>query len=59
MASEPIGPPERWTALEPGQLLHVGPDLTPSVTTVLPDPLAHALTLDDLDLRAVAAQQEK
>ncbi len=45
--------------LQPGELLHVGIDLEPHVTTILPDPPAHQLTLADLDVRAVAAQNEK
>ena len=48
-----------WTPLQSGELLHVAPDLTPTVTTVLPDPPAHALTLDDLHGHAAAAQTER
>jgi glutamine amidotransferase len=59
VASEPIGPADAWTALAPGELLHVGPDLEPSVTLALPESPAHALTLADLDVHAVAAQQER
>jgi glutamine amidotransferase len=58
IASEPIGPQEGWRMLEPGQLLHVGPGLEPRVTTILDGPPARPLTLADLDVHAVAAQQE-
>ncbi len=59
VASEPLAEPERWTPLQPGELISVGLDLEPHVTQVLPDPPAHQLTLADLDVRAVAAQSEK
>ncbi|HVP01927.1 MAG TPA: class II glutamine amidotransferase [Solirubrobacteraceae bacterium] len=58
VASEPMGEAD-WRALQPGELLRVGVDLEPHVTTVLPSPPAHPLTLADLDVRAVAAQREK
>ena len=58
VASEPVGSPEGWRLLASGELLHVGPDLEPTVTRVLPDPPAHPLSLEDLGQRAVAAQQE-
>ncbi len=60
VASEPMGDDAgAWSPLEPGQLLHVGTDLEPHVTTILPDAPARALTLADLDPRALAAQHEK
>lgn len=59
VASEPVGPREGWRMLEPGQLLHVGADLEPRLTTIVDGPPAHLLTLADLDVRAVAAQQER
>ncbi|HEY5144674.1 MAG TPA: class II glutamine amidotransferase [Solirubrobacteraceae bacterium] len=58
VASERMGEAD-WQALQPGELLHVGLDLEPHVSLVLPDPPAHPLTLADLDVRAVAAQNEK
>ncbi|MFN8175751.1 MAG: class II glutamine amidotransferase [Solirubrobacteraceae bacterium] len=58
VASEPVGSPEGWRLLASGELLHVGPDLEPTVTRVLPDPPAHPLSLEDLGQRAVAAQRE-
>jgi glutamine amidotransferase len=59
VASEAMGTGVSWTPLQSGELLHVSPDLTPTVTTVLPDPPAHALTLEDLGIHAAAAQKEK
>jgi predicted glutamine amidotransferase len=59
VASEEMGIGYEWTPLASGELLHVAPDLTPTVTTVLPDPPAHPLTLDDLHGHAAAAQAEK
>jgi glutamine amidotransferase len=59
IASEPIGRQEGWRMLEPGQLLYVGADLEPQLTTIVEGPPAHALTLADLDVHAVAAQQER
>jgi glutamine amidotransferase len=59
VASEPVGPPDAWRPLESGQLLHVGRDLEPRIETVLPGAPAHPLTLEDLGVKAVAAQQEK
>jgi len=58
VASERMGEAD-WQPLQPGELLHVGLDLEPHVSMVLPDPPAHPLTLADLDVRAVAAQNEK
>ena len=59
VASEAMGAGPAWTPLESGQLLHVAADLTPTVTTVLPDTPAHALTLEDLGIHAAASQAEK
>ena len=59
VASEAMGEGRDWRPLESGELLHVGADLEPVVTTVLPDPPAHPLTLDDLGVRAAAAQHER
>jgi glutamine amidotransferase len=59
VASEAMGAGVAWTPLQSGELLHVAADLTPTVTTVLPDPPAHALTLEDLGIHAAAAQKEK
>jgi predicted glutamine amidotransferase len=48
-----------WTPLASGELLHVAGDLTPTVTTILAEPPAHPLTLEDLGIHAAAAQNEK
>jgi glutamine amidotransferase len=56
VASEPTDEDAGWRALEPGQLLHVGPDLQITLTQPLPDPPAHQLTLDDLGVKAAASQ---
>jgi len=59
VASEEMGVGYDWTALASGELLHVAPDLTTTVTSVLSEPPAHLLTLDDLHGHAAAAQLEK
>jgi len=59
IASEPVGLPDQWRMLEPGELLHVGADLEPRLETIVDGAPAHPLTLDDLDVHAVAAQQEQ
>jgi predicted glutamine amidotransferase len=59
VASEAMGIGYPWTPLAAGELLHVAPDLTPTVTTVLSQSPAHPLTLADLHGHAAAAQQEK
>lgn len=56
VASEPMDEDAGWTALDPGQLLHVGPDLKVEITLPLPDPPAHPLTLADLGAQAAASQ---
>jgi predicted glutamine amidotransferase len=57
LASEPMDESPGWTALESGELLHVGPDLAVERQIVLPGPPAKPLTLADLDPRAAASQQ--
>ncbi len=56
VATEEMDEDPGWRALEPGQLLHVGPDLSVSVTRRLERPPARPLTLADLDPRAAASQ---
>jgi len=56
VASEPIDEDAGWSALESGQLLHVGPDLAVTVSRPLPDPPARQLTLADLGEKAAASQ---
>jgi predicted glutamine amidotransferase len=58
VASEPMDDDPAWTALEPGQLLHVDGGLEARIETILPDPPAHLLTLADLDPKAAASQRK-
>jgi predicted glutamine amidotransferase len=48
LASEPMDEDPGWRALQPGELLHVGPELEVSSAIVLPDPPAHLLDLSTL-----------
>jgi predicted glutamine amidotransferase len=57
VASEPMDEDSGWRALEPGELLHVDPQLGVTVKRVLDRPPAHPLTLGDLEPRAAASQQ--
>jgi predicted glutamine amidotransferase len=57
VASEPMDEDDGWRALEPGELLHVGPDLHATITRPLSEPPAHRLTLADLEPRAAASQR--
>lgn len=57
VASERMDDNPHWRETEPGELLHVGPDLGVTHQVVLPDPPAHQLTLDDLHPDAAASQQ--
>jgi predicted glutamine amidotransferase len=57
VASEPMDGDPAWRELRSGQLLHVDGDLHTTVTTPLPDPPAHLLTLADLGPRAAASQR--
>jgi predicted glutamine amidotransferase len=56
VASEPMDEDPGWRALEPGELVHIGPTLKVDSTIALDGPPAHPLTLDDLEPRAAAAQ---
>jgi predicted glutamine amidotransferase len=56
IASEPMDEDPGWRALEPGELVHVGPTLKLESTIALDRPPAHQLTLGDLQPRAAAAQ---
>src|SRR3954451_21245206 len=58
IASEPMDEDPGWRPLDPGELLHVAPDLTVSRRVVLPEPPAHLLSLADLDPRAAASQSK-
>ena len=56
VASEPLDDDPGWRDLEPGELLHVGPDLAVTSTIVIEDLPRHLLTLDDLHPAAAASQ---
>ena len=43
-------------ARDPGELLHVDPDLNVTITQALTEPPAHQLTLADLGAKAAASQ---
>ncbi len=58
VATEPMDEDAGWRALEPGQLVHVAPDLKTTTTTILSEPPRHPLTLADLDPRAASSQAE-
>jgi glutamine amidotransferase len=45
-----------WRLLEPGELLHVPPDLDCVSRSIMDRPPAQRLTLQDLDQRAAASQ---
>ncbi len=57
VASEMMDEDSGWRALEPGELLHVDPNLKCSVKRVLEGPPAHQLTLADLGDKAAASQK--
>lgn len=56
VATERMDEDPGWRALAPGELLHVDGSLAVSTRTVLSEPPAHQLTLQDLDQRAAASQ---
>ncbi|MEU8694315.1 class II glutamine amidotransferase [Streptomyces sp. NPDC048665] len=57
VASEPMDESPLWRLLDPGELLHVGPDLHTTSRIALPDAPAHPLTLADLRPTAAASQR--
>lgn len=57
IASEPLDENPEWQPLEPGELLHVGPDLGVRRSIVLDGPPASQLTLEDLHPAEAASQQ--
>ncbi|MFB7507112.1 class II glutamine amidotransferase [Streptomyces broussonetiae] len=57
VASEPMDENPLWRLMDPGELLHVGPDLHPTSHIALPDPPARPLALADLAPTAAASQQ--
>jgi len=54
--SELMDEDPRWREMEPGELLHVGPDLSVRSELVLTEPPARPLSLADLRPRAAASQ---
>jgi predicted glutamine amidotransferase len=56
VASEPMDEHPGWRPLEPGELLHVAPDLRCSSTAPIVPAPAHQLTLQDLSDRAATSQ---
>ncbi|MEY9873149.1 putative glutamine amidotransferase [Streptacidiphilus sp. MAP12-33] len=57
IASERMDDNPAWQPLEPGELLHVGPDGGVTRRVILPDEPAHRLTLADLHPAAAASQR--
>ena len=57
VASEKMDDDPGWRALEPGELLHVDPELHVTRRRALDQPPARQLTLADLDPKAAASQR--
>jgi glutamine amidotransferase len=55
-ATEPMNHNPGWRPLSPGELVHVGADLTVTCAFPFPDQPAHPLTLADLEPSAAASQ---
>ncbi|MBS9535665.1 class II glutamine amidotransferase [Mycobacterium sp. M1] len=55
-ASEPMDTDPRWQLIAPGELVHVGPDLTITRDVVFPDPPVRRMRREDLSAAALAAQ---
>jgi glutamine amidotransferase len=58
VASERMDDDPGWSALEPGELVHVGRDLKVERRRVIDAAPARLLTLQDLDPKAAASQGE-
>jgi hypothetical protein len=56
IASERMDEDAGWRLLDPGELVHVDPDLKVTSTKALDQPPAHPLTLADLGAKAAASQ---
>jgi predicted glutamine amidotransferase len=56
LASEPMDDDPGWRALEPGEMLHVSPELDVSAAVVLPDPPAQMLDLSTLGEQGRSSQ---
>ena len=59
VASERMDEDAGWRALEPGELLHIDPDLQVTITRSLERPPRRQLTLSDLTGKAATSQAEK
>jgi predicted glutamine amidotransferase len=57
IASEPLDDETDWRALEPGELLHVTPDVVAHSRIILDRPPRHELGVDDLDPRSAESQR--
>lgn len=57
VASEPMDEDPGWRELEPGELIHVRPDLGVESTVAVAEPPTTLLTLDDLRPQAAASQR--
>ena len=57
VASEPMDDHPDWRALEPGELLHVTPDVQTHSRIVVDRPPRHVLGVDDLDPRSAESQR--
>ncbi|MDH6128285.1 class II glutamine amidotransferase [Kitasatospora sp. GP82] len=57
VASERMDDNPHWSLMDPGELLHVGPELEVTRRIVLPDDPANRLTLADLRPEAAASQK--
>ena len=56
IASEPMDGESGWRLMDPGELVHVGPDLAITSTHPLPAAPRHQLTLADMSPTAAASQ---
>lgn len=57
VASERMDENPNWRSLEPGELLHVGPNLTVTSEMAISEPPAHQLGLEDLEPPAADSQR--
>ena len=56
VATEVMDEDRGWRALDPGDLVHVGPDLQVEITNAVDRPPAHQLTLAELEPKAASSQ---
>ena len=59
VASERMDEDAGWRALQPGELLHIDPDLQVTITRALERPPRRQLTLSDLTGKAASSQAEQ